>query len=250
MCQQERARSTSSPGLTAQQFQHERRKSLFAIRQRYLIDQHTLYSSGSLHGGGDANRSRVTRYQQRCLQRLSAANECRHVAVCPPRRNLHIQGNLPPSCKQRMLRGFDAAQHRHRHRDPSRRVQRMTCMAQTHLHLHVSTPRRLSSQTQVAMCERTTSTRHYLSHARFLHRIPHYRAAMAGRNSKTADDDTLYKRRHSVRSCVLFLPGRHAQTVSEASLVFPDKARHCSETLRRTHPPPAITIAGMMKGLP
>lgn len=197
MCQQERARSTSSPGLTAQQFQHERRKSLFAIRQRYLIDQHTLYSSGSLHGGGDANRSRVTRYQQRCLQRLSAANECRHVAVCPPRRNLHIQGNLPPSCKQRMLRGFDAAQHRHRHRhrDPSRRVQRMTCMAQTHLHPHVSTPRRLSSQTQVAVCERSTSTRHYLSHARFLHRIPHYRAAMAGRNSKTADDDTSYKRR-------------------------------------------------------
>jgi hypothetical protein len=54
MCQQERARSTSSLGLTTQQFQHERRKSLFAIRQRYLIDQHILYSSGSLHGGGDA----------------------------------------------------------------------------------------------------------------------------------------------------------------------------------------------------
>lgn len=214
------------------------------------IDQHTLYSSGSLHGGGDATVRALlvtsNAASSGCLLLMNADTlrsvlrdeTCTSKVICRPPAN--------KECSE----GFDAAQHRHRHRDPSRRVQRMTCMAQTHLHPHVSTPRRLSSQTQVAMCERTTSTRHYLSHARFLHRIPHYRAAMAGRNSKTADDDTLYKRRHSVRSCVLFLPGRHAQTVSEASLVFPDKARQCSETLRRTHPPPAITIAGMMKGLP
>jgi hypothetical protein len=184
-------RSTSSPGLTAQQFQHELRKSLFAIRQRYLIDQHTLYSSGSLHGGGDAN-VRALPPTSNAAQRLSAtsnADTLRSVL----RDETCTSHNLPPSCKQRMLRGFDAAQHRHRHRDPSRRVQRMTCMAQTHPHSRVSTPRRLSSQTQVAVCEINKHTPPLISRARFLHRIPHYRAAMAGRNSKTADDDTLYK---------------------------------------------------------
>jgi hypothetical protein len=130
-------RSTSSPGLTAQQFQHELRKSLFAIRQRYLIDQHTLYSSGSLHGGGDAN-VRALPPTSNAAQRLSAtsnADTLRSVL----RDETCTSHNLPPSCKQRMLRGFDAAQHRHRHRDPSRRVQRMTCMAQTHPHSRVST---------------------------------------------------------------------------------------------------------------
>jgi hypothetical protein len=116
---------------------------------------------------------------------LSSETKPAHPIICRPPAN--------KECSEASTHAEHRHRHRHRHRDPSRRVQRMTCMAQTHPHSRVSTPRRLSSQTQVAVCEINKHTPPLISRARFLHRIPHYRAAMAGRNSKTADDDTLYK---------------------------------------------------------
>lgn len=151
--------------------------------------------------------------------------------LCPPRRNLHI--NLPPhSCKQRMLRGFDARRAQAPGtgtRDPSRRVQRMTCMGSPAL---VSTPRPTDKPNT---CRRVREiNKHipttYLARTPFSIAIPHASSHSNGREKPAQQLTTMGRTRvvvdlHSVRACLLSLDDNHAQTImSEASLVFPDKA--------------------------
>jgi hypothetical protein len=90
----------------------------------------------------------------------------------------------------------------------------------------VSTPE-ARSQTQVAVCERSTSTYHDLSRAHLSpSHVTHYRAGVAGRRKEqqTADDDVVPASAFSSG-----LPRkRRTQTMSEASLVFPDINGECT----------------------
>jgi hypothetical protein len=201
---------------------------VFAIRQRANtnVDQPAAErSSGSLHG----NESRKL---QRCLPTLAQlllmpATRC--LLNCNRRvlrRNLHISRENK-ECSEVLRRppshGFACSERRSR-RTLSRRPQRMTCMT---LHLHPSPPPRLAAKHK-SPCARDQQahTTTYLAPT-FLHRTSRIivQASQEGsKNSRTADDDVVPAPAFSSG-----LPReRRTQTMSEASLVFPDINGECT----------------------
>jgi len=104
-------------------------KSLFA--NAIPIDQHTFYSPGSLHEEMQTFASNAAAAQRLLLIVNAGDTRCLlNCTVCPPRRNLQINNlpQSPPPANKECSEASTHAEHRHRHRDPSGRVQRMTCM--------------------------------------------------------------------------------------------------------------------------
>jgi hypothetical protein len=142
------------------------------------------------------------------------------------RRNLHISRENK-ECSEVLRRppshGFACSERRSR-RTLLRRPQRMTCMT---LHLHLSPPPRLAAKHKSPRArDQQAHTTTYLAPT-FLHRTSRIIAQAwqeGGKNSRTADDDVVPAPAFSSG-----LPReRRTQTMSEASLVFPDINGECT----------------------
>jgi hypothetical protein len=213
-----RAASASQSQPTSE---HESFAKVFAIfHQRAkptLIDLQR--PSGSLHGNESCK-------SQRCLPTLAPLLLMR-ATRCLLNCNRRVPETKPAHFprKQRMPRSASTSsvprfcvQRTTQRRTLSRRPQRMTCMT---LHLHPSPPPRLRAKHKSPCArDRQAHTTTYFAPT-FSHRIPHYRAGRGRKEGRTAEQLTTmsYQLRHSLRGCP---EKRRMQTMSEASLVFPD----------------------------